>query len=1283
MGTVYRALDRDSGLSVALKVMHESGDESRRRFDIEARALAELSHPHVVRYVTSGVAEEGQPFLVMEWLEGQDLAKRLSTARLSTDESLTLARLVAEGLGAAHALGIVHRDIKPTNLFLVGGDVATVKIVDFGLARLNTTNTRRSLALTRTGMIVGTPGYMSPEQANGDGRAIDARSDVFSLGAVLYECLAGKPPFQADNFLALFAKLLLEDAPRLAEARPDLPPALDGLLRRMLAKDPAGRPASGLSLGRELLDLRALGTEETAEVPTLRDEPESPTLTDNEARLVSVLAIVPQSKALEVDPSGSTQRTPADILASVRTEVAPLGARVFELANGAIVVTLQGAGEPMDRAGRAARSALRLRALLPDAPLALATGRAEENARLPVGDVVDRVARLLEAERETKQSAAGVRIDEATRALLDARFEVQTIAGHARLVGERAVDDVARTFLGKPSPFVGRERELRMARDLVEAAYEEERSQAILLVGAAGIGKSRLREELLRRIIQDKPSVLVLRGRGDLLGKGSAFSLFGSALLSLAQARQSEGNSDLCTFVQQYLSPTETTRVLSFVGEMLGLVLTNEELPLLRASRQDPSLMKEKIREAVLDLLSAMAKQHPVLLTFDDVQWGDAASMRLLDTALRELSSLPFVVVLGTRPEVFTLFPRLSPERTQEIRLGELPRKAGEKLIRHALGDAAAPELIRDLIAHAAGNPFYLEELLRAVAEGRGERSPETVLGMVEARLETLDPSLRRVLRAASIYGESFPAEGLLGLIGNDETFDEHELKLTLESLVEREILVPRREARLVGTNDFAFRHSLLQEGAYATLTERDRGLGHRLAGFFLQSHGERDQKVLATHFDLGQESELAIGYYARAAEHALASGDDEAAVELSSKGLLLGANGERAATLYAIQTDAYSWSGDLARSRASAEAALALATPGSRTHCRALGSAISNARASGNTEERIRLAEALARTEPSPDAIAAFAWAYCTAVMPHLLASQREAAERHILRLERVTEPYLDQEPAAAAWVKMTRAFYVRYVPRDFEQALRLDEEALHHFESIGEQRYESYVRMQVGLDLSLLGAFEEAAVMLTRCLSRAEPKSATAFTARAILYRSYLYRGLRDEERSLAKTLLAETEAQGEPIAAVSAALLYAEFLLFAGDLVAARRVLEAYAAAAHPYPFARMMSDSLFASLALAEGRPEEALALAERTLVETAALRMYPFFHEMTQHIRARALFGLGRDNDAEQALLLARDELLERASRIKSPHYRKSFLENVPAHASILADARALLPPEGA
>jgi hypothetical protein len=223
----------------------------------------------------------------------------------------------------------------------------------------------------------------------------------------------------------------------------------------------------------------------------------------------------------------------------------------------------------------------------------------------------------------------------------------------------------------------------------------------------------------------------------------------------------------------------------------------------------------------------------------------------------------------------------------------------------------------------------------------------------------------------------------------------------------------------------------------------------------------------------------------------------------------------------------------------------------------------------------------------------------------------------------------------------------------------------------------------MQVGLDLSLLGAFDEASVMLTRCLLRAEPKSATAFTARAILYRSYLYRGLRDEERSLAITLLHEAEAQGEPIAALSAALVYAEFLLFAGDLVAARRVLEAYAATAHPYPFARMMSDSLFASLALAEGRPEEAFALAERTLVETAALRMYPFFQEMTQHIRARALFGLGRDDDAQQALLLARDELLVRASRIKSPHYRKSFLENVPTHASILADCRARLPPEGA
>ena len=416
------------------------------------------------------------------------------------------------------------------------------------------------------------------------------------------------------------------------------------------------------------------------------------------------------------------------------------------------------------------------------------------------------------------------------------------------------------------------------------------------------------------------------------------------------------------------------------------------------------------------------------------------------------------------------------------------------------------------------------------------------------------------------------------------------------------------------------------------------------------------------------------------AAEQALSAGDDEAAIRLAERGLALGAGGDDAAALWAIQTDAWAWSGDHARAYAAAEAVLALASKGSRSHCRALGNAISHAFAAGKAEERARLERELEQVVPAPDAVPAFAWAYCVAVMPHLLAAERELAERHIARLELMTAKILEKEPAAAAWVNMTRAFHVRYVPRDFERALALDRQALVHFDSMGERRYVPYVRMHVGLDLSLLGAFEEAEDALSSAAATAEPGDATELTSRVFLYRTDLSRGRFDEARSLSVALAREAEARGGRIPALSAALLAAEALIACGDLASARRELDTYEATARAFPFARMTRDALLASLAFAEGRPDIALALAERAQGEGARLGMYSFSHDLAVLRRAEALHALGRSGDAARAIESARDELWARAARVADPALRRSFLERVPSNSSILHRARAWLPP---
>src|SRR5690242_2956832 len=212
MGVVYRARDRETNAMVALKLVRQQEIESVDRFSEEIELLARLEHPHIVGYVTHGVSEEGLPYLVMPWLEGLDLQRRLESGKLGVTEALILARRIADALAYLHERGLIHRDLKPSNVFLVNDSFETVKVLDFGIARA-TMPTRQ---MTISGVLIGTPGYMAPEQARGD-RELTPAVDVFALGCVLFECLAGKPLFSGKHMMAVLAKVLFEEPPRLRD----------------------------------------------------------------------------------------------------------------------------------------------------------------------------------------------------------------------------------------------------------------------------------------------------------------------------------------------------------------------------------------------------------------------------------------------------------------------------------------------------------------------------------------------------------------------------------------------------------------------------------------------------------------------------------------------------------------------------------------------------------------------------------------------------------------------------------------------------------------------------------------------------------------------------------------------------------------------------------------------------------------------------------------------------------------------------------------------------------
>jgi tRNA A-37 threonylcarbamoyl transferase component Bud32 len=249
MGAVYEARHTVIGKRVAVKVLLEKFLEKPElvaRLLQEARLASSIGHENIVDVTDFGTTSDGRAFVVMEFLEGESLAQLvIRDAPLPVERSLRIGRQIASALGAAHDKGIVHRDVKPENVYLVRrGEADYVKVVDFGVSKVVQTREEGPewQRLTRTGMVLGTPLYMSPEQARG-GEDIDARADIWAVGVLLYECLTGEVPFRAHNYLGVISQVLTEEAVPLSRLRPELgiPTGVESVVMRALEKDRARR----------------------------------------------------------------------------------------------------------------------------------------------------------------------------------------------------------------------------------------------------------------------------------------------------------------------------------------------------------------------------------------------------------------------------------------------------------------------------------------------------------------------------------------------------------------------------------------------------------------------------------------------------------------------------------------------------------------------------------------------------------------------------------------------------------------------------------------------------------------------------------------------------------------------------------------------------------------------------------------------------------------------------------------------------------------------------------
>jgi len=1274
MGTIHRATDLQTHAEVAIKVMSSERVSDANRFGREAIVLAELSHAAIVRYIAHGKTPAGTLFLAMEWLDGEDLAQRLAHSRLSVEESLALLRCAASGLAAAHARGVVHRDIKPSNLFLVDGSPASVKVLDFGIAR----QAAGLGTMTQTGAVLGTVGYMAPEQAMGLG-TVDARADVFALGCVLFECLTGRAAFVGPNAVAVLAKVLREDPPRVSELCPRLGAALDQLVARLLAKLPEERPADAAAVLRALDELK--GAVE-ARAPSARPQPG---LTTSERKIVSVIIGGPAGgHTAPAEPSPAAMSGMQELLRR-------FGTQAVDMRGGGLLVVLTDRGAATDQASDAARCALLLRRSRPDLRLAVATGRAQTTERIPVGAVIDRAAELLVLADVT----SGVAIDELTAGLLGPGFSVRRELGQLILAGERGDAEATRLLMGKPTRFVGRDKELALLELTLRECIEESVARAVLVTGPPGQGKSRLRHELVARA-REREGLRVLLARADSIGAGSAFMIARQLVRQAASLREGDVLPDHATKLRAYLAEVckadDFERIADFLGELIGVPSVAPAHPALRAARNDPQLMSVWLRRSFGAWLAAECAQAPLLIVLEDLHWGDVPSVEYLSDALRSLAARPLMVLGLARVEVHVALPKLlQGAELQEITLGRLTPRAAERLAREGLGEPCDERMLSRIVAQADGNPFYLEELIRRIAEGDSDSLPETVLALVQSRLERLDPAARLVVRAASIFGEVVWSGAVAALLPpSSEAFA---LEEQLSTLVVNEVLVVSAESRFPGERQYAFRHALLREAAYAMLTEVDRAEGHRLAGEWLERAGEQQALAIADHFELAGQPKRAVRWLVQAAQRAFDGGNIAATLQLGDRAIACGADEHERGLLDGVRASVLLELGDILGALAVYREAAARIPASSPDWLLAAANLFATATFADAREiAAIALRELLAApVQPVPSGPYGFAiFATCGALAS---TGELEFARAVLERAEAMQRGAEHDDPVFVACVRAARGV-LHLLGGELARALGYLQEArtlADQLELSTQQASSRYLLIAVYAETGSSTRAETTAGELRSFFeqqSDADHKRARpgARGGRRFFYErsepflatALLNAGRVQEAVSLLRPLVERPDRQ----LAISARARLAHALLAAGELNGARAEANVVLAECESFPSTQPTALGALAMAAFQLRHYAQSLELAERGL--TAAARMsWLRDGSILRLVRAEALHALGQRGEARAAIAEARERIKRIAATLEDPELRSDYLTNIAANARTLSLASAWLDEDAA
>ncbi len=921
MATVYRARQLNLERVVAVKVIQRSlsqNPQEVQRFQQEAQMVARLEHPHILPIYDFDGAHD-PPFIVMRYLAGGTIKDRLRRGPIERGVLFDLLRKAASGLDYAHRQGVIHRDIKPSNILLDAD--GNPFISDFGIARWV------SGADVTGGALLGTADYVSPEQAMG--RDLDHRADLYSFGVVIYQILTGQVPFSADQTLGILIRHVYDAPPAATSLNPALPPAVDSVFTRALAKAPEQRYATAIELVEAVEAALAgspLATPARSDDVASRSQTTTQTSVLEYQRPLTVLALGANDLELGlVENLGSAEaaRLMRQWLRRTEELCVARGGLIYERSARGLLAVWGALSLMEDDAEQAVQTALEVArdfdawmtedlaepigaGRQPVLSIASSRGAAHvdvDGRMLLSGQALGVAARL-----QSIAPVGSVVIDAETHRRARGRFDFRAIPG---LEGSGLREPVAvfevlglreqafwledRGVPGASSRLIGRENELKQLQSEFLETLAGRGARWVTLLGDLGLGKSRLLHELdTWADVLEVPDFYFFQGRATPQMVQRPYGLISRILAERCRLRHSDppelAREKLRRGLGLILEPTELDEALNAIVPVLGLGGETHSTLNVGAS---PNLVRDRADAALETLFRATVRGGAVLIILEDVQWSDETSLKLLERWVRLSPRAAVMILASARPEFLDERPEWGRDLPlhRRITLTPLSRSDSRRLAGELLSRASQlPNYLIDmLVERCEGNPFFLEELITVLLEDgvivpreptwqvrearlARLRVPATLAEALQVRLEGLPAGARVILARASVIGRVF-WDGALQALEVADGIPLPNLDRLLDDLRRRELIFLRPASTFAAWREFSFKNNLLRDVVYNGLLGRQLRAYHRETGDWLtRAAGARAGEyadVIGGHYELAGDFGRAARQAFRAAQAA------------------------------------------------------------------------------------------------------------------------------------------------------------------------------------------------------------------------------------------------------------------------------------------------------------------------------------------------------------------------------------------------------------------------------